>query len=1300
MDILRRLSELKTEEATDLATVLHNQDLSNRLSNDLNVLEAALDGNNKKTIRATINKVRLHAAQLNVDSQLKQLSFEEIASCPPADELDAAFVRSIESALGMKIEEISSMLRDEIVFIVDDQPYKVSPHNLFRNTANRIFGNREAKNMAKRYLMLLSGGKKQNEAKTNVEKTCKTLGERLPNHPHITREHVLALEDALGYSIEKIKPDSRDPIMLRVGEVPYYEKSLNALLQRIAVRALGGASQYQQAKKYLISIRDGVSPEGTIEIINTRAKRVPAPPNLTQEHAVAFERSIGCEFEDLPRLEDSTKRQYSVDGITFETSQTNILSLISTNILLGKKNRPAQALSYLIAIRDGESHEDALRKAEEKGLEGNRLPSPPNLNADQIIAFEQAFEIKIEDVDKRRNIGEKRRKFSCDEETFYDCPHSLLRRIQLSVFGEPLGYRQNAVRYLTSIRDGKNHTEAERIAKRVFDGKVDEEFEELSALELEDAISLLQHDPLKLKYYLIHAYPDMTEEEIDRLVSCSFTGLSAQENVDKEEEYLAFDEELPKPRFTEVPLEETEETSVVFGGKAPKGADAVYVSGVWNRRIRVGDDGSFSVRIPLEIGTENEINFMAIDRENEVRSAQCTYIVQQTGDPEEIEALFRLLSQVQSSILTSIQRDPDRRDFLVACAEQMLIRKFARSFAEGEEYVAELRTKNKSRVIKSILKKVIDNFKKIEAEDFEGVSKERPLYFFQKYCAHVIRRAIENGMPGFILANDPGLGKTSNVWAALDDYYATIISPNNVVSDWDREAGLCLNEPDVLVLQNLRADKRKNVLRDNKHSHVVTNREFLRDHEDKDRFRLLSDDETIVVADEAHSVTNLDTDQTQGLLMLPRAFLLLVSATPCKNPERACRMLHVLYPDDPQFENPTIFAKAFNENDPKALRAVNLLLRKCMVRFREKDVMETMTRDLSPREQKDRLPIKEHVPPEEFGEFAMTEKQAQAIYELFLDFDKWSRKYGKYIPDDEISREDNLRRGGKLTKKHALRQTVNNPEYIGENTKKNPKAEKIRQGVLAALEEGRKSVIFCQYNSQALRYAKMFEEYNPALYTGLVAKKKTKKNDKGRSVNYRHDDERGGWELDEATGLPIEDRKGKPMLALDYEALRFQNSDECQILICTYSAGSVGKTFTAGKAVFRDDLAEDGVQDEQSEKRTHRIDHEHLTHHDVKYHKMISKYPERFLERMKKRWVWKKEDGTYEEVSQRVAEKEGLKTAYDTFFAQGTYDAVHDHNIVIQRRRLDFIRDGISDERILQKGQFEITGLNGAMIQI
>jgi superfamily II DNA or RNA helicase len=680
----------------------------------------------------------------------------------------------------------------------------------------------------------------------------------------------------------------------------------------------------------------------------------------------------------------------------------------------------------------------------------------------------------------------------------------------------------------------------------------------------------------------------------------------------------------------------------------------------------------------VTIGAKNTLRITPVNHEHKQIGPSTEVEIFQTGEPDDIEALVKLLDQMGSDVLENIKTDPGRHEYVVRQAEQVLIRKFSGSFAKGKAYVENLIAEAKSSAVRKVLKAVLKRFIAIDNTVHSNIKKNHPLYFFQKYCVAEIQSAIAEGKNGIVLANDPGLGKTRTALVAVNGDPATIITPNSVVTSWEEEAQKALVDPDILVLQDMHSKDRKELLRTSKARHTVTNVEFLRSTEGDERYDLLSNKDTIVVQDEAHGLLNLSTEQSKGARRLSYKFLLLLSATPAKDPKTLRRILHLLEPADPRFSSDKAFTTAFPGNDPKALKTLSVLKQQYMIRFTKEDVLETMDPRKPISQQKHCLPRKEHIPEDQMGSFTLTEDQCEAMYELLLNFPEWTEKYDKYVPKDAIAREDQLRgNSNSLVKTHALRQTANNPSYVG-SKEADPKAAEMQRTVDAMLAEGRKVVIFCQYNAQAQKYAELLKAHCPSLYTGLTSKQGNRTGPDGKPLLYKKNTQ-GAWVMDNR-GLPQEDPNGEPMSALDYERLSFQNAPERRVMISTYAAGAVGVTFTAGKATIFDDLPDDIVKEIQAEDRTHRIDHEHQTHHSVKYVRMVSRYPQSFLEKMKKVWVRQQSDGTYEEVTNRKeAEREELETAYETFFAQGTYDEVRLAGLATQRMRFRLINDGIAD---------------------
>jgi len=251
---------------------------------------------------------------------------------------------------------------------------------------------------------------------------------------------------------------------------------------------------------------------------------------------------------------------------------------------------------------------------------------------------------------------------------------------------------------------------------------------------------------------------------------------------------------------------------------------------------------------------------------------------------------------------------------------------------------------------------------------------------------------------------------------------------------------------------------------------------------------------------------------------------------------------------------------------------------------------------------------------------------------------------------------------------------------------------------------------------------------NPALYTGMISKEKFVKDKKGNKIFFLIDKNREHILDKNGQLIPVSRKEdGDTVWPLDYERIKFQNQENCKYLPATYSAGSVGVTFTAGKAVIRDDLPDFFVEQYRADDRCHQIDDDYRSHYDVKYFSLISKYSEKFLEETKKIWIQadrqyyvvvedendnkvskleviEKDDlesfenitviTRYKEVTDyKIAKKENLQSAYEMFFAQGTYDQVQAKNLKRQSRVFYLINDGFADESLMEEGNESLRGL-------
>ncbi|MDE1869341.1 MAG: DEAD/DEAH box helicase [Candidatus Micrarchaeota archaeon] len=857
-----------------------------------------------------------------------------------------------------------------------------------------------------------------------------------------------------------------------------------------------------------------------------------------------------------------------------------------------------------------------------------------------------------------------------------------------------------------------------RIAlKSIEGGVVQEELEdeilgEFDSLNAEHAVSLLGRDPAKLKSYLIIAHPELELDTIDEIVKASFKGLYSRISSTKEAEYMRYNVSLAMPSIITKIAGRTRDDTVYVNGKA-LGASHVYVAGVWNRRITVRPDGTFTASIPLRIGKSNEVRLFAIERYKQQRSEALSYSITQTGSTTEEDALIMLLTKLGSGIKAQLQKDPARFNFLVDTVEHALIKGFTIDFSAGKRNLEKLISRTDDRTVKLVLKRVMSNFEEVNRSLHEDITPGERLFFFQKYCMYAIKKRMDAGSAGVILANEPGLGKTLVGLLISKGHPTLIISPNSVVSTWVENQERFTRDYNLV---NLKSPKNRGVIGHSERKAVLkalvyggglrgasssigmpallTNIEFLRKPEDRERFELLNralssgSKASVYVFDEAHSLANIDTKQTEGAQKIKADFQLYMTASPFRDPVTVRRMLHNLFPNDKRFGSDNAFTKAFPRDDPAALRELNLIQREWVIRFRKQDVLIPYDRSKPLNEQKGGyIAHKEYMPTHSF---TLSMGQAMSIYKMLVRWPEWAATDGMHITKDWANVADGVWQNGSLSKSHAIRQISNSPANIGIKSRVSPKHVEMKNIVNEAVSENRKVLIFCAYRHQAEEYSKMFNELNPALYIGYEQKSETDKlvlDSTGAPKLFKFD-ERSGYATDK-NGYPVGDSNGKPMLLLDYERTTFMNAPDRKVMIATYKTGGIGVTLNAAKAVVFDDLPDTYVDQYQAEDRAHRVDTDITrTQYDVKYYKLVSRYPKEFLDKMKDVWVRRNENGSYTVVENRAeAKEEHLDTAYNAFFSQGTYDEVQERRLEMHRQMFQLINDGIADEEVLKEAQ-------------
>ena len=806
-------------------------------------------------------------------------------------------------------------------------------------------------------------------------------------------------------------------------------------------------------------------------------------------------------------------------------------------------------------------------------------------------------------------------------------------------------------------------------------------------------ISNLGLDHTRLSSYIRLAHPEIAEGEVTKIVRETFRGIYGF-GVDREEKYLKYGVTLNSPQMGRELPSETKQTTIELEGTA-EGATHLYIAGSWKRRIRV-ENGRFSTTIPLMLGEMNEFRIYAIDDIEKKRSMPLEFKVVQRGSTEDLSNLVTAISSMGSEALKNMRSDEGRYALLVRLLEDASIKRFCKSFDEGEAYLNNIAKNASDKVIKEAITDVLRNFKEINEREYPALAEGEELIFYQKYAIDRLVRKIEEGQSS-ILALEAGLGKTLIVLAALSaaNKPGVIVVPNSVAESWDEQRVRFMPNDLMKRLSGLSSQKRKEEIgreilsrsaRNGKHANLVVNREFLRMIDDSERFDLLNEvlqPNGILVIDEGHWTAIQGTNQSAGVSMLAPGVKIIVSATPYSNPERYRALISQII-DDERFQNAKAFREAFRSDDPESYMALYTIAGSHVIRLRKDDVLERYDPDVTLEAQGHRVPIERIMP---IQEVTLTADQALSLYEMFTDWKGWSERNGHYMRVD-----GELWDGNSLIKKHAILQTINNPDYIG-SQEQSPKHEEVRKVVEECVNEGRKVLIFTKYIHEANAYLEMFKEYNPAMLTGEISEKGELVNPDGSQKLFRYSQTKG-FEFDER-GYPIEDPEGRPMSALTYQRLTFMHSPERRVMISTYGTGGVGITLNAAKAVVLADPPETYTELYQALNRVERMDTpETRTHPDVRIYRIASIYPEEFIDLMKDTYI-KRVDGRYEEVEKSEAlEREGrlrkgYTTAYDEFFRQGTYDAFVYKRVENQSKISDMLLDGIVSEEETRGPEFQ-----------
>lgn len=793
--------------------------------------------------------------------------------------------------------------------------------------------------------------------------------------------------------------------------------------------------------------------------------------------------------------------------------------------------------------------------------------------------------------------------------------------------------------------------------------------------ELANVVALIGSDPLKLHKYIQVFYPELLEEEALSVSTKWIEGLGGSPS--RVSPYLGFLTQLSSPLLIEPKGKRiqnnqyvnelaalgyaghellstaTIDNSIMLKGRCPQDAEYLLVEGDYSRKIAVDSQGNFCAPLPLPIiGDLNRFAIRAVNSIKGIVSEPVFLVVHQRGRPMSTEESFFLLIQKKEQVLSEVTKDPIRRSLLIQQIELSLLKSFTESEKAGFSRLRARIKDEASPIRRKMLKDVLSKFEIISDADY-GIVAQQKLYFFQKYTIHEVKAAERAKLPGIIVANEQGLGKTLTALSLSRGREVTIIAPNAVVTNWISEERKFLPFPRLILLEG-RYQDRDNLLATESPKNVVVNLEYTR-LANKARIRGLSNAQGMLIIDEADYLGTRESDQTKGTRQIEAGFKVLLSATPFKRPSQINNIFSVLTPEDKRFQSPKAFVRAFPTSSPAALNALHLLINERTIRIRKDDVFDTYDPNIPLSKQRDRLPRKTLIDPTESGKFVLTSAQCHSILELITNYESWCSKHrGLETASD---REYYRYREGYFAKKEAIRQITNSPAYIGRGDLRSPKHLKMDQILDKELEgTGKKVLIFCRYREQVEEYARRYRTRGACTYYGGL-----KSNADGYKVGNKDEvlffkvDDAGEHLLDE-DGTPIltNAREGRPIRSLDYERILFQNSKNHRVMIATYDSGAVGVTFTAADVVIYDDLAPTYRDEYQAGDRAHRIDNTRKKY-EINYYWLISEYPKSFL-------------------------KEVTKKGLERFVLPGTLDAILYDNIRQQGRVFHRILDGVGSE--------------------
>ena len=549
----------------------------------------------------------------------------------------------------------------------------------------------------------------------------------------------------------------------------------------------------------------------------------------------------------------------------------------------------------------------------------------------------------------------------------------------------------------------------------------------------------------------------------------------------------------------------------------------------------------------------------------------------------------------------------------------------------------------------------------------------------------------KKGMPGVILALEPGLGKTVITLSIVNDYTpgALIVVPNQMVTSWGEQQGKFFDTPKVELITGQTSEEKTKKLNETERPLRVVNVEYLRTQSETRLAALNKNPEQIIVLDESQFISRTGTLQSDIANKLKGSFKILVSATPFSDVPNIRAIMKFLSGGEKRFEDGRTFTKLYDKSDPDSLRLLHFLFSDYIIRIKKRHVFKTYSQDEEHfQKEKDRLPLKL---PQEIREFELTDYQAQEDLEIYTNWYPWQENQQRRVPlsskDRQFAKRKRSKKQGEyfFSKRHSILQNHNSPKYTG-SRRNSPKHLGMEKLVEELVKSKKKFIIFSSYIEEVKEFMRRYSKYGVVSFYSLTPNEFSTKGGylADKNGNLRRFKMKNTYEYAIENGNLVDDPQGQPIDPMDYNRYRFQNDPNIFGFLATEESGGVGITLTAADVVIDGDLSVDYTREFQKHERANRIDNARKKMNQ-RFIKFAAKYPSIFIERTKK--VWEiinpliNERDFVNEKDMLELQKENpeltIHNVYDYYFKNGTLSQIQIRRLLAQKRLFELLLDGI-----------------------